>query len=140
LNTPLLLIRACHYSSTSSTRSVLFHEWGKMRSWLWQREHTRAPLWHFCFLVIGNPPSRKAWQKKTSSEISPEIYLLYMHVLLKCCYILKDSSQWDDWNRAYYSSTSFLPTSHCQLQWPRNDYTGVHSFLYVKVVRFHQHI
>jgi len=32
---------------------------------------------------------------KLCNIVSPEIYILHMHALLKCCYMIKESSQSD---------------------------------------------
>jgi hypothetical protein len=37
-----------------------------------------------------------------------------MQVLLECCYIWMESSQWEIWNRLFCRKVSFLTAPHCQ--------------------------
>jgi hypothetical protein len=47
---------------------------------------------------------------------STERYILHMQVLLECCYILMESSQWENWNHLFCRKVSFLTAPHCQFR------------------------
>ena len=48
--------------------------------------------------------------------VSSERYILQMQVLLKCCYIYMESSQWENWNHLFCCKVSFLTEPHCRLR------------------------
>ena len=45
-----------------------------------------------------------------------ERYILHMRVLLECCYIWMESSQWENWNHLFCQNVSFLTAPHCQFR------------------------
>ena len=48
--------------------------------------------------------------------VSTERYVLHMQVLLECCYIWMESSQWENLNHLFCRKVSFLTDPHCQFQ------------------------
>ena len=69
-------------------------------------------LWSALFQ--GNQDSNhKLW-----NVISTERYILHMQVLLKCCYIWMESSQWENWNHLFCRKVSFAMHYPCY-KWPR---------------------
>ena len=42
--------------------------------------------------------------------VSSEIYMLHMQVLLECCSIQMESSQWENWNHLFFLKVLFLTT------------------------------
>ena len=54
------------------------------------------------FPVGSSNLSRKSWQEPQAMNIeSTERYILNMQVLLGCCFIKMESSQWENWNRIF---------------------------------------
>ena len=63
-------------------------------------------------LYQGNPDrNHKLW-----NIVSTERFILHMQVLLECCYIWMESSQWENWNHLFCRKVSFLTAPHCQFR------------------------
>jgi hypothetical protein len=61
-------------------------------------------------LYQGNPDrNHKLW-----NIVSTERFILHMQVLLECCYIWMESSQWENWNHLFCRKVSFLTAPHCR--------------------------
>ena len=91
-------------------------------------------LWRkqtFNYIIVSDPLSVFVWQwnmfkvkhqghpdrnHKVWNIVSTEICILYMSVLLECCYIWIDSSQWENWNHLFCRTVSFLTAPHCQFR------------------------
>ena len=60
-------------------------------------------------LYQGHPDrNNKLW-----NIVSSERYILHMQVLLECCYIKMESSQWENLNHLFCRKISFLAGPHC---------------------------
>ena len=63
-------------------------------------------------LYQGNPDrNHKLW-----NFVSTERFILHMQVLLECCYIWMESSQWENWNNLFCCKVSFLTALYCQFR------------------------
>ena len=117
------------------TNPVISHEWGKIRAVLRTSGTYRSHLWHRNSMAVnqvmvatvklgsvasllvatlyeGNTDrNHKLW-----NIVSTERYILHMQVLLECCYIYMESSQWENWNHLFCRKVSFLTASHCQFE------------------------
>ena len=51
--------------------------------------------------------------------VSTERYILHMQVLLECCYIWMESSQWENWNNLFCRKVSFLTDTCVCLPWQK---------------------
>jgi hypothetical protein len=88
------------------------------------------PLWNICVtndhgyvpLVVktvlaatlyqGNPDrNHKLW-----NIVSSERDIHHMQVLLECCYIQMESSQWENWNHLFCRKVSFLTDPHSRIR------------------------
>jgi hypothetical protein len=63
-------------------------------------------------LYQGNPDGiQKLW-----NIVSTDRCILHMQVLLECCYIYMESSQWENLNQVFCRKVSFLTAPHCQFR------------------------
>ena len=65
-------------------------------------------------LYYGNPDrNHKLWN---IVPVSSERYILHMQVLMECCYIKMESSQWENLNHLFCRKVSFLTDPHCRFR------------------------
>jgi hypothetical protein len=59
----------------------------------------------------NNDMSHKHW-----NILSSERCILQLHVLLEWCYVLMESSQWENWYHLFCRKASFLTAPHCRFR------------------------
>ena len=89
--------------------------------------------WLAAKLYQGNPDrNHKLW-----NIVSTERYILHMQVLLECCYILMEISQWENLNNLFCRKVSFLTAPHCQFRGVghgmKQTYICICGILYIKL-------
>jgi len=104
-----------------------------------QVDHIRGHLLHSCSMTVNQVMVTSTYQRGTLGSVasllaattyqgnldrnhkrwnivSTKSYILYMQVLLKCCYIWMKSWQCENWNHLFCHRISFLTAPHCQFR------------------------
>ena len=92
-----------HNGQKKNYKRKTFSKW-------WLQFNQEAPLLAATLYQVNTDKYHKLW-----NSVSTERYILYMQVLLECCYIWMESSQWENWSHLYCRKLSFLTTPHCQI-------------------------
>ena len=124
-NLQLFIYSSCSTSGTRRvnlvTNPVISHEWGKDRE-VFTTSGTYP--WSFVTQIFhSGQPSHGGDRKSDDFNLtknhklwniaSTERYIPRMQVLLECCYIWKECSQWENWIISFV--VSFLTSNHCYL-------------------------